>query len=109
MTVVYFVFPAWVPAIAVHWSPLRPQYSEGHLERPGLFVPVDTLAHPLFVRNPNWVSTYDSDPAQAVASRESILAMCVREHALVFGPHFPFPGLETIHAGYTGFSWRPIQ
>jgi len=68
----------------------------------------DTLAHPLFVRQPGWVSTYDSDPAQAAAARARALALCAREDALVFGPHFPFPGLGRVRAGFTGFSWQPI-
>jgi glyoxylase-like metal-dependent hydrolase (beta-lactamase superfamily II) len=77
--------------------------------REGLLVHLaDTLAHPLFVRKPDWASTYDSDPELAVATRESILSMCARESALVFGPHFPFPGLGHIRAGYTGFSWQPV-
>jgi glyoxylase-like metal-dependent hydrolase (beta-lactamase superfamily II) len=53
----------------------------------------DAIAHPLFMGNRDWYSTYDAHPAQAVETKVKILDMCASENALVFGSHFPFPGL----------------
>jgi glyoxylase-like metal-dependent hydrolase (beta-lactamase superfamily II) len=69
----------------------------------------DALAHPLFMGNRDWVSTYDADPTQAVATKIEILDMCASENALVFGPHFPFPGLGYVQQGYECWKWKPLE
>ena len=40
--------------------------------------------------------TYDHDPQQAVATRQSLLKYLVDEHIHVAGAHLPFPGVGTI-------------
>lgn len=69
----------------------------------------DALAHPLFMGNRNWVSTYDADPIRAVATKIELMDMCASENALVFGPHFPFPGLGYVQQGYGRWKWHPLE
>jgi glyoxylase-like metal-dependent hydrolase (beta-lactamase superfamily II) len=69
----------------------------------------DALAHPLFMAKPDWYSTYDSNPTQAVETKERLLNECASENALVFGAHFPFPGLGYIQQGIKGWKWQPID
>jgi glyoxylase-like metal-dependent hydrolase (beta-lactamase superfamily II) len=69
----------------------------------------DALAHPLFMGNRDWVSTYDADPAQAAATKIELLDVCASENALVFGPHFPFPGLGYVQQGDGYWKWTPVK
>jgi len=67
----------------------------------------DSLAHPLFMANREWYSTYDADPSQAVDIKIKLLDMCASENALVFAAHFPFPGLGTIRKAGDRWKWQP--
>jgi glyoxylase-like metal-dependent hydrolase (beta-lactamase superfamily II) len=68
----------------------------------------DALAHPLFMAKREWYSTYDANPAQAVETKINVLNDCAAERAIVFGPHFPFPGLGYVQAGHDRWVWQPI-
>jgi glyoxylase-like metal-dependent hydrolase (beta-lactamase superfamily II) len=68
----------------------------------------DALAHPLFMRQVDWVSTYDANPAQAVKTKLELMEMCAEEEALVFASHFPFPGLGRIRQQPGGWIWQPL-
>ena len=68
----------------------------------------DALAHPLFMENRHWYSTYDADPIQTVETKIQLLNMCASENILVFGAHFPFPGLGYIQQGNDCWKWQPI-
>ena len=69
----------------------------------------DTIAHPLFMAKVDWYSTYDADPAQAVETKKKLLRMCSSENALVFGAHFPFPGLGYAQQEHESWKWLPIE
>jgi glyoxylase-like metal-dependent hydrolase (beta-lactamase superfamily II) len=69
----------------------------------------DALTHPLFMGNNDWYSTYDANPAQAVDTKIRLLNMCASENALVFGAHFPFPGLGYVQQGHECWKWQPIK
>jgi glyoxylase-like metal-dependent hydrolase (beta-lactamase superfamily II) len=69
----------------------------------------DALVHPLFMGNRDWYSTYDADPTQAINTKITLLNMCASENALVFGSHFPFPGLGHVRQGHTCWKWQPID
>lgn len=69
----------------------------------------DALAHPLFMGNVEWYSTYDANPAQAVATKRKLLDMCASENILVFGAHFPFPGLGYVQWGQERWVWQPVD
>jgi glyoxylase-like metal-dependent hydrolase (beta-lactamase superfamily II) len=67
----------------------------------------DAVVHPLLMAHERWYSTYDSDPAQAVATKKRLLDWCASERALVFGAHFPFPGIGRVQRHDGGWSWHP--
>lgn len=67
----------------------------------------DALAHPLFMGNRDWYSTYDANPAQTVETKIKVLNMCASENTLVFGSHFPFPGLGYVQQGHERWKWQP--
>jgi glyoxylase-like metal-dependent hydrolase (beta-lactamase superfamily II) len=69
----------------------------------------DALSQPLFMADRAWFSTYDADPAQAVATKIELLEKCVTENALVFGSHFPFPGLGFVHQDQDRWRWQPLS
>jgi len=69
----------------------------------------DALAHPLFMGNADWYSTYDANPAQAIETKIKLLNLCAAEHILVFGAHFPFPGLGYVQQGHECWKWQPIE
>jgi len=68
----------------------------------------DALAHPLFIAKRDWYATYDANPAQAVETKEKLLSICASENALVFGSHFPFPGLGYVRQENDSWKWQPI-
>jgi glyoxylase-like metal-dependent hydrolase (beta-lactamase superfamily II) len=67
----------------------------------------DAVVHPLLMAHQDWYSTYDSDPAQAVATKKRLLDWCASERALVFGAHFPFPGIGRVQRHDGGWTWHP--
>ena len=67
----------------------------------------DAVAHPLLLAHHDSVSTYDADPAQAVLTKKRLLDWCAAHHALVFGSHFPFPGIGYVQPTAKGWDWRP--
>ena len=69
----------------------------------------DALAHPLFMAKREWYSTYDANPAQAIETKIEILKLCASEKALVFGAHFPFPGLGYVQQERESWKWQPIH
>jgi glyoxylase-like metal-dependent hydrolase (beta-lactamase superfamily II) len=69
----------------------------------------DALAHPLFMVKPDWYSTYDANPPQAIETKMKLLNACASENALVFGAHFPFPGLGTVQQEGERWKWQPVS
>ncbi len=69
----------------------------------------DAVAHPLIMANHSWASTYDSVPEQAAATKGELLDWSVRESALIFGSHFPLPGIGTVQPSDGGWRWLPRE
>jgi len=69
----------------------------------------DALAHPLFMGNSDWYSTYDASPTQTVDTKIKLMNMCASEKTLLFGAHFPFPGLGYVQQGHECWKWQPIN
>jgi glyoxylase-like metal-dependent hydrolase (beta-lactamase superfamily II) len=66
---------------------------------------VDAIVHPvLSVQRPEWHFGFDSDPEQAISTRRNLLDRVASDNLLIFGYHFPFPGIGVIAA--EGDSWR---
>jgi glyoxylase-like metal-dependent hydrolase (beta-lactamase superfamily II) len=74
-----------------------------------LFHIADAFVHPLFLAKRDWYSTYDANPAQAIETKIGLLNMCASENALVFGAHFPFPGLGYVQQEVGSWKWKPIK
>lgn len=72
---------------------------------------IDTgdLAHSSIVSlaNPDWTLAWDSNKKEASAIRRQELQHLVTTHALMFAPHFPFPGVGHIKRAGDGFRFEP--
>ena len=62
----------------------------------------------IFVRNPDWQFVFDTDKAQAVATRKKLYDMAVAEKMPVQGYHFPFPSLVHVERSGSGFRLVPV-
>jgi glyoxylase-like metal-dependent hydrolase (beta-lactamase superfamily II) len=69
----------------------------------------DAVAHPLFMANSGWYSTYDANPIQAVETKKILLNICAANNALVFASHFPFPGLGYVKQEQENWKWKPVK
>ncbi len=69
----------------------------------------DAVIHPLFMGNEAWYSCYDANPPLALETKIELLNRCAAEGILVFGTHFPFPGLGRVEAGENRWKWLPVE
>ncbi len=58
--------------------------------------------------HPDVTIAYDSDPAEAEATRLKLMAQAASQGYLVGGAHISFPGLGHIRADKDGYSWIPV-
>lgn len=66
----------------------------------------DTMHHfVISVRRPDWTIAFDSDAPTAQASRKAVLAESATTRQLIYGVHFPFPGLGRFERRGDGFVW----
>ncbi len=63
----------------------------------------------LSVQRPEWVNTWDSDSAAAIATRQGLLERGSSQRLKIYGPHFPFPGLGRFQRRDDGFVWVAEQ
>lgn len=91
-----------------------PGHSPGHLaihvesEGRRLLLLGDAATHPvLALRHPDWPLVFDADPAQATATRRSLLGMAAADRVEVLGYHFAWPGLGQVEADGNGFRYLP--
>ena len=75
--------------------------------------PVKAGPATLFVRNPDWQFTFDTDKALAVETRKKFYDMAAAENMFIAGYHFPFPGLGWVEKAGTGYRlvpapWNPV-
>jgi glyoxylase-like metal-dependent hydrolase (beta-lactamase superfamily II) len=61
----------------------------------------------LFVRNPEWHFMFDTDKAQAVATRKRIYDMAATDRIPVHGYHFAFPSVSYIEKSGSGYRLVP--
>lgn len=61
----------------------------------------------LSVRHPDWVNAWDTDSAAAVGSRVGLLEMGADHSLMIYGVHFPYPGLGRFQREGGGFIWVP--
>jgi glyoxylase-like metal-dependent hydrolase (beta-lactamase superfamily II) len=99
-----------VPGVqAVH----TPGHTPGHMsyllssEGSQLLAVVDSAINAYVgLERPEWHFGFDSDPAQAVDTRKQILGRASDEQLLVFGYHFPFPGIGYVARQGDADEWR---
>ncbi len=68
----------------------------------------DAVLDPLYFEHPDWRTAFDLSQDQAFATRSALLDRAVADHALVFGFHFPFPGVGSVTRSGCRWLWHPI-
>lgn len=66
----------------------------------------DVIHHPIQFHEPQLSNNGDLDPAQALASRNRMLAGCVANRSLLLTGHFPSPTAGYVHAEGDRFRFR---
>lgn len=61
----------------------------------------------LSVQRPDWRNNWDADSATAIATRQGLLERGASQGLLLYGGHFPFPGLGRVQRRDDGFVWAP--
>jgi glyoxylase-like metal-dependent hydrolase (beta-lactamase superfamily II) len=69
----------------------------------------DLMHHALQVREPDWSTVFDSDPALAARSRRTFLAGVADTTALVLPVHFPAPTVGRVTATAGGFDYAFVR
>jgi glyoxylase-like metal-dependent hydrolase (beta-lactamase superfamily II) len=69
----------------------------------------DAVVHPVALAHRDWYSCFDTEPEQAVRTKQWLLDWSAREESLVFGAHFPFPGLGALEQRDEGWQWLPVS
>lgn len=58
--------------------------------------------------NPEYLSSFDVTPEQALRTRARILSDAAKSGIFIFACHFPFPGLGYIRHDKGTFAWHPV-
>lgn len=67
-------------------------------------------SHAVQFAQPEVSFEFDVDPAQAVATRKSLMYSLAASKSLVAGMHLPFPGIGHVRADGKGiYSWVPVE
>ena len=69
----------------------------------------DCVHHPCQMTRPDWCSTADFDQAQAIRTRESLLAKYVDADVLIIGTHFATPTAGHIKRHQGGGYWLDVE
>jgi glyoxylase-like metal-dependent hydrolase (beta-lactamase superfamily II) len=68
----------------------------------------DAAIHPLVMAHRDWTSSFDSDPARAAEVKQRWLDWAAAQGALLFGTHFPYPGVGRVRQRGEGWQWLPM-
>lgn len=69
----------------------------------------DVAAHPFIsLYNPDWHFGFDADGVMAAETRRALLQRAVDEKLIVFGYHFPFPGIGVVDTDGDGYRFLPL-
>jgi glyoxylase-like metal-dependent hydrolase (beta-lactamase superfamily II) len=72
-----------------------------------LFHAADTVGHPILMEHPAWHWYADAADELAQKDKAQVLSLAYGAHALVFGPHLPFPGVGRVAPLGDGWIWQP--
>lgn len=61
------------------------------------------------VQRPEWRNGWDRDEAAGIATRQALLERGATQDLLIYGVHFPFPGLGRFRRENDGFVWAAGQ
>jgi glyoxylase-like metal-dependent hydrolase (beta-lactamase superfamily II) len=72
-------------------------------------IDIGDTAHSAIVSlaEPDWAIGYDNDQGEGEVTRAAELKRLADSKALLFAPHFPFPGVGHIEAKDGAFAWQP--
>ena len=74
-----------------------------------LLVLADVVTYnPVFLRNPGWHASFDSDGALAETHRRKLLDRAISDKAMITAYHFIFPSAGTIAKDGGGYSFVPV-
>jgi len=62
----------------------------------------------LSVGHPEWTQAWDTDGPAGVTTREGLLERAERDDLLLYGVHFPWPGLGHVKKQGKGYAWAPL-
>jgi glyoxylase-like metal-dependent hydrolase (beta-lactamase superfamily II) len=68
----------------------------------------DLCHHPLHFTHPDWVSSFDTDPAVTPGTRAWLFALALARDALLACPHAPAPGLGRLRLEHDHVAWIPV-
>jgi glyoxylase-like metal-dependent hydrolase (beta-lactamase superfamily II) len=72
-----------------------------------LMIAGDTVYMPALVaRHPGWHGAYDQDAPTAEVSRRKLLDRVVADKVMIYGSHFPWPGVGRMAKDGTGYVFR---
>jgi glyoxylase-like metal-dependent hydrolase (beta-lactamase superfamily II) len=57
--------------------------------------------------HPEWSMAYDTNPAQAIATRRKLFKDAAEQRTLIMAYHLPFPGLGHARPAAPGYDWVP--
>jgi glyoxylase-like metal-dependent hydrolase (beta-lactamase superfamily II) len=89
-------------------------HTQGHVSlelagNEGLIVAGDALTHPLIsFRHPEWRTTADHVPDQAVTTRRKLLDRVATDRVKLIGFHLPYPGVGTVERKDGAYRFVPI-
>jgi glyoxylase-like metal-dependent hydrolase (beta-lactamase superfamily II) len=71
----------------------------------------DAVHHLLHIAHPDLLCSWDRArvPDEVTSTRRQLLKRAADEHALVFGPHLPFPALGGVVAVESGWKWQAME
>jgi glyoxylase-like metal-dependent hydrolase (beta-lactamase superfamily II) len=68
---------------------------------------VDAIIHPVIsTQRTDWAFGFDANPEQATETRRALLDRIASENLMMFGYHFPFPGIGYVAATDEENTWR---
>jgi glyoxylase-like metal-dependent hydrolase (beta-lactamase superfamily II) len=90
-----------------------PGHTPGHMalivssEGEELLCLSDAMLHPIHIERPDWSAIVDFSPEQTTSTRFRLLKLALSKKILVFGFHFPFPGLGHVIRKGERWWWQP--
>ena len=75
-----------------------------------LFIQGDaSTLHQLFVKNPDWQVSFDSDGPLAAATRRKFFDRVIAEKGMIAGYHFGFPNVGTLTKDGNGYAFAAVK